>query len=428
MERLPDTVTGIARTGMDGARASISYFSKSGKEERNLVKASFYIGVTSSVLWYVVFLYWGSLGFSSEEIGFMEAAGTVAGLLTYLVGGYLADKLGRKRLFLVGLFATAIGLVIFVGERNFVPFIIAYSLTSIGGSLTWPCITALMADKASPIDMKFFFAVQGFVNQIGSTMAAFFGIFMPSLLAEHYGIELSTGFGYVFLVTIVASFVPIYYVSKVTEVKRKHEPLVAHYDRKMLRMLGMYSLQNALIGVGAAFVIPWFPLIFQSGFHASESQIAYIFALSGSVLAIGWFVIPKFAEARGSVNLITLLQIASVVPMILIPYSGFSLIVVAVLYTTRSFLMIVPAPVLNAYIVNVVSGEIRASFLSISQLAWQIGFAPAAAVAGVLWNDDYSKAVPFYIASALYVMASLIFWAYFRNIKDPGNLPKVIKA
>ena len=29
MERLPDTVTGIARTGMDGARASISYYSKS---------------------------------------------------------------------------------------------------------------------------------------------------------------------------------------------------------------------------------------------------------------------------------------------------------------------------------------------------------------------------------------------------------------
>jgi predicted MFS family arabinose efflux permease len=89
--------------------------------------------------------------------------------------------------------------------------------------------------------------------------------------------------------------------------------------------------------------------------------------------------------------------------------------------------MIVPSPVLSAYLVNVVSGGIRASFLSISQLAWQIGFAPAAAVAGVLWNDDYSKAVPFYIASALYVIASVIFWAYFRNIKDPGNLPKAIK-
>ena len=81
----------------------------------------------------------------------------------------------------------------------------------------------------------------------------------------------------------------------------------------------------------------------------------------------------------------------------------------------------------NCQIVNVVSGRIRASFLSISQLAWQIGFAPAAAVSGFLWNDDYSKAVPFYIASALYVIASVIFWAYFRNIKDPGNLPKMIK-
>jgi predicted MFS family arabinose efflux permease len=113
--------------------------------------------------------------------------------------------------------------------------------------------------------------------------------------------------------------------------------------------------------------------------------------------------------------------------MMLIPYSSFSLLVVAMLYMGRNFLMLVPTPLLNAYLMNVVSEDIRASFLSISQVAWQIGFAPASAIAGILWNDDYSQAGPFYIASALYVIASLIFWAYFRKVTDPGASKNNVK-
>ena len=410
----------LPRISRDGLRAGIDFYSRSGKEEKWLVKASFYIGVTSAVLWYVLILYWGALDFSSEEIGYIEAIGTAAGLVTYLVGGYLADKLGRRLLFLVGLVATAIGLVIFFGERSFAPFVVAYTFTNIGGSLAWPCLTALMADKTSPADMKYFFSVQGFVNQLGTTAATFFGIFVPAYLRDSYGTELATGYGYVFLVTVICSFVPIIYILRVTEKPAMTEKLIVHYDRRMQKMLAVYAVQNAMFGVGAAFVITWFPLIFEKGMHASLYDVSLMIALSNVVLAVGWLVVAKFAEIRGSVVLISVAQIASVVPFLMIPYVD-SLIIVAILYTIRNFLMIVPVPVLNAYLVNVVSREIRASFLSLSQLAWMVGFAPSAALAGHFWNNEYSKAEPFFIASLMYIVATLIFWGYFRNVADPGD-------
>jgi MFS family permease len=419
---ISDRLAGYARTGQDGAKATARYYASSGTEERSLVKASFYIGATAAVLWYVLFLYWGSVGFSSQEIGIMEAAGTIAGTMAYLVGGFLADKMGRRLLFLVGLVSTAIGLIMFLGERSLPLYTAAYSLTNIGGSITWPCLTALMADKASPVDMKFFFAVQGFVNQVGSTIAGFLGIFVPAFLADHYGIDIVSGYRFVFLVAAAISIIPIIYVLSVTEVERKPEPLVVHYDRRMRRVLGVYSLQNAIIGVGAAFVIPWFPLIFQKGMGASVTQVSLMVTLSGAILAFGWFVVPKFAEARGSVRLISISQLASVVPMILIPYSAFSLLLVAALYTTRNFLMLVPTPVLNAYMVNIVSIRIRASFLSLGQVSWQIGFAVSSVLAGILWSNDYSKKEPFYIAVTLYIVATLIFWWYFKGISDPGDI------
>ena len=372
------------------------------------------------MLWYVLILYWGSISFSSEEIGYMEAAGTAAGLLAYLVGGYLADKLGRRLLFLFGLVATAIGLMIFFGERDFVPFVIAYTFTNIGGSLTWPCLTALMADKTNPADMKYFFSVQGFANQIGATLATFFGIFMPAFLRDSYGTELVTGYGYIFLVTVVASFIPIIYVLRVTDTKSRPERLIVHYNQRTLGILVVYALSNGLFGVGAAFVIPWFPLIFEKGMGANLYDVSLMITLSNVVLAVGWLMIPKFAEIRGSVVLVAGAQIASIVPFVLIPYTD-SLLIAAILFTMRNFLMLVPIPVLNAYLVNVVPREIRASFLSLSQVAWMAGFAIAAAAAGHLWSDNYSRAEPFFIASAFYVIAPVIFWAYFRDIKDPGD-------
>ncbi len=420
-------LSGITRAGQDGARATAKFYSRTGKDERRLVKASFYAGVTGGILWYVLIYYWGALGFRSEEIGYMGGIGSGVAVIAYLVGGYMADRLGRKRLLLVGLVSTAAGLTLFLSERDLVVFTVAYSLTSLGGSFAWPSLMALMATKTAQSDMKFFYGIQGFVNQIGLTIATFLGIFGPPFLDDGYGIDLTTGFRYVFIATAVCAFVPILYVMRVTEPRTPSESLVVRMDRRTARHLTVYCVQNAMIGAGAALVIPWFPLIFKDGMGASDAWVAMIITLSNAVIAVGWFVVPKFAELRGSVALIAACQVASVAFMLAIPYSP-ALIGVAFLYTMRSFLMLVPQPVLNAYLMSIASERIRASFLAISQVAWQMAFASSYAIAGQLWSSDYSKVLPFYIGGALYVLATLVFYLYFRNVGESDRAARVRAA
>ncbi len=413
-----DMIASIARAGQDGARATAKYYAGSGHEERRLVRASFFTGITSGVLWYVLILFWASLGFSSEQIGLMGGLGSGVGVVTYLFGGYLADLLGRRRLFLVSLVFTAAGLIMFLTPRDLVVFTAAYSLTSMGSSLAWPSLTALMAEKTTPQNMKYFYGVQGFTNQIGQALAACFGIFGPWFLEAKYGLRLSDGYTLVFLITALCAVPPVVYVLRVSESKRSRRHLLAHYDRRMQRVLAMYCLQNGMIGLGAAFVIPWLPVVFDNGMHASGLQVALMLTLSNAVLAAGYFIVPKLAESRGSVASATISQIASVVPLLLIPYSSAFLVAVAVLYAVRSLLMIVPTPLLNAYLMNVVPAEIRASFLALTQLAWQIPYFLGYIAAGYLWANNYSQTVPFYIAGGLYVAASLVFYVYFKNISE----------
>src|SRR5512136_1812148 len=198
-EKLTGSVTGFARASQDGARATSKYYAGSGKDERNLVKASFFMGIPGGITWYVLGLYWVSLDFSSEQMGFMWAAGNVVGVFTYLFGGYLADKFGRKRLFVIGLAMLSAGTEVIV-------FAIGYSLTNLGSSLSWPSLRVLMSTKTRPAELKLLYAVQAFVNQIGLILGSFTGILLPSVL-EDYGVVISTGYRYIFFGALVAAIV-----------------------------------------------------------------------------------------------------------------------------------------------------------------------------------------------------------------------------
>src|SRR5512136_101845 len=321
-EKLTGSVTGFARASQDGARATSKYYAGSGKDERNLVKASFFMGIPGGITWYVLGLYWVSLNFSSEEMGFMWAAGNAVGVLTYLFGGYLADKFGRKRLFMIGLTSTVAGLAMLGVGAEVIVFTVGYSLTNLGGSLSWPSLRVLMSTKTGPAELKLLYGIQAFVNQIGLILGSFTGILLPSVM-ENYGLVLSTGYRYIFLGALVAAVVPLWYVLKVSENPRKSEKVRLRMDARTQRNLIVYCAQNALIGAGAALVIPWLPIIFGEGMGASGVQISLIILVSNIAIAIGWLVIPKFAEMRGSVALIAICQLASVVPLFAIPFSPF---------------------------------------------------------------------------------------------------------
>ena len=415
--KIGEGLRGFAKTSQDGARESINYYTKSGKDERRLIKASFFMGVTGAVLWYILSLYWLALGFTSVEIGIMGGIGSAVSVVTLFFSGFLADKFGRKWLFLLGLAGDALGIILFLSEKNLVVFTIAYSVVNLSGSLVQPSLIALLATKAKPGRLKFLFGLQSFSNQIGLTLTTLTGIYAPGFLFDVYGTDLARGYWYVFLVAAACAFVPIMIVLTVTEPPKMKQRLLLSFDKRIKKILFVYSLQSALIGFGAAMAIPWIPMVFESGMNASTTQVSLMLTLSNVAIAIGWFVIPKFSEAMGAVALVTICQIASVAFLVLIPFSPY-LVVAAVLYMFRSLLMLVPTPILNAYVMNIVSEEIRASFIAISQLAWTVAFSAAYALSGYIWANDYSSVTPFFICGVFYTLASLVFFFHFRNIKE----------
>jgi MFS family permease len=422
MSGLIGTLRGFGSAGKESGKETLSYYSKSGRDERRLVKASFFMGVVAAIYWYIIILYLNALEFGSVEIGLIFGLGTVAGVVSLLLTGFLADKFGRRNLLLLGLAGDMIGLALFLSEKNLIIFVVASMVANFGGSIIQPSLMALLASKTSRGKVKVLYGLQAFSNQLGLTFAALAGMYLPGQL----DIAESTAYWYVIAAGAGVAIIPITLVLFTTDIRgggveNTFRGIMRGFDSRIRRVLIMFSIQNALIGLGAGLLIPWFPLIFQDGMGASNTQLALMFALSNIAVAFGWFVIPKFAEFRGSVMLVTVCQLASIGFMLAIPYSPF-LAVAAILYMIRNVLMLIPIPVLNAYVMNIAPENIRATFFALSQVSWTVPFAIAESMSGFLWSDDYSRILPFFLCSGLYIAATLIFYFYFRGIQEPSDL------
>jgi MFS family permease len=423
MSGLIGTLRGFGSAGKESGKETLSYYSKSGRDERRLVKASFFMGVVAAVYWYIIILYLNALEFGSVEIGLIFGLGTVAGVVSLLLTGFLADKFGRRNLLLLGLVVDMIGLALFLSEKNLIVFIAASVVANFGGSIIQPALMTLLAGKTTTSKVKVLYGLQGFSNQLGLTFAALAGMYLPGVLP----LDESTGYWYIIAAGAAFAIVPIALVFLTSDARGggtevpTFRGILRGFDSRIRRILIMFSLQNALIGLGAGLLVPWFPLIFQDGMGASNTQLALMFALSNIAVAFGWFIVPKFAEFRGSVVLVAVCQLASIGFMVAIPYSPY-LAGAAILYMIRNVLMLIPIPVLNAYVINIAPENIRASFFALSQVSWMVPFAIAESMSGFLWADDYSKVGPFFACAGLYILATLIFYFYFRGIQEPSDL------
>jgi MFS family permease len=107
------------------------------------------------------------LGYSSEKAGFFVTAVVVAGSLGLLTGGKLADKFGRKKIFIILSIISATCFIVcsFLDKSPVIPWLIIISNLFLGGVL--PCINAMLADMADPEKRKAAFSLIYLGTNIG---------------------------------------------------------------------------------------------------------------------------------------------------------------------------------------------------------------------------------------------------------------------
>lgn len=91
-------------------------------------------------------LYLTQRGFTLNQAGLAISAYGVGGLMSSLLGGHLADRIGRRKTIALSMFSVAAAMVLLSQSRSLPAIIVATWLAALTGELYRPASSALLAD------------------------------------------------------------------------------------------------------------------------------------------------------------------------------------------------------------------------------------------------------------------------------------------
>jgi len=156
-------------------------------------------------------------------------------------------------------------------------------------------------------------------------------------------------------------------------------------------------------------------LYFRDIFGTSTQTIGILFALLQCFMTAGTLLGPLFVPRMGLMRSVVVTQLASIPFMLALCFSR-SFPVVVVAFLMRGALMNMNQPLSTHFAMEAVRKEEHAVTNSMLMLAWTGSW-----VASVQWGgtliERYSYVPSFVVAIALYVVSSLLYYYFFRNVE-----------
>jgi MFS transporter, DHA1 family, tetracycline resistance protein len=119
-------------------------------------------------------LYFSALGASPLAVGLLIAYGTAVTILALLVGGYVADTWGRKRVILVFSWVSVASALMYALTPSYYYLVLPLTLASMASIYT-PAFNSVMMDEIPAADRIRGFAVFNVINTIPSMFVPTFG-------------------------------------------------------------------------------------------------------------------------------------------------------------------------------------------------------------------------------------------------------------
>jgi len=174
-------------------------------------------------------------------------------------------------------------------------------------------------------------------------------------------------------------------------------------------------LVYVLTGFGAGLFIPYFNIYFVQHLSASPALFGLIDGAANTITALLTLTAPRLAKRLGKINAITLTRLASI-PLLLIIGLTSILPLAAFFYLFRQGTMDMSAGILQVFSMESVTEKHRGLANSSYQAAFQVPWAVAAPIGGlIIVHFGYSPI--FLLGAFFYILTIIILWTRFGSRK-----------
>ena len=380
-------------------------------------------------------LYLVGLGLSETDAGLLLTATLFGDALLSLFITTRADRVGRRRMLIVGASLMAAAGIAFAMTRQMWLLVIAGTIGVISpsGQEVGPFLSieqAALSQVIADRDRTRVFAWYTLGGSIASALGALAAGLLTTSLQSHAWPTVDSyravvvayaGLGIVLCLLFSRSSVAV----EATRAARAVAPsLVARFaglhrsQSVVLRLSALFALDSFGGGfVVQSFAAYWFYLRF--GVDAKTLGTLFFAAnvLAGlSALAASWL-----AGRIGLVNTMVATHLPSNVLLMVIPLMP-TFELAALVLLLRFSISQMDVPTRQSYTMAVVVPEERAAASGITGVARTAGAALSPVFAGLLFSHPSSISVPFFIAGTLKIAYDLLLFRAFRKLKPPEEV------
>ena len=351
----------------------------------------------------------------AEELSIPDAAlGTLVSAYSIMVGicailaGPVSDKVGRRRILLLGCGAMTVALILHTFAVDYFSFLFVRVLAGSAGGV-------LSGAAASYIGDSFPYSRRGWATgwvMSGAAFGQIAGIPLGIVLASRFGV--ASPF-YVFAGTMAVTVGLLYFGVPQPPVRRSEHPLtIGRAAADYLSMLKRPEVAWAaaaffLAFLGVSVFVIYLPTWMERNLGATGDQIAMMFLLGGIANVVTGPQAGKLSDKIGRRGIILLACLGLSVLMLLTLLLVKSMVSAYVVFSLIMVLVAMRVSPFSALLTALVKDERRGSLMSLTVALGQMGFALGGAIAGPLFSGvGYASNA---ILGAMFVLGmGLIVW------------------
>jgi MFS family permease len=373
--------------------------------ERNVVAVSaavFLLGMGEELWKKFLPKYLEGLGAGTLVIGLFGTAKDFFDAIYQYPGGWLADRLGRRRAFLIFIMLASVGYLVYAVAPSW-PFVfVGLAFTMAWSSMASPAIFAVIGDALPKERRAMGFTLQSMLKRVPMTLAPVLGgslIAAVGILAGvRAGLVITLILAGVTAFIILAINIPIIIGAPV-----RLGGVWRSFHGALKRLLVSDIIIRTCEGLAEVFIILYATNII----GVSLAEYGALVAVQMTTAILVYIPSAKIADRIGRKPFViaTFLCFA-LFPLAVVAARGFSSLVVAFII---GGLREIGEPSRKAMIVDFAEPHLRARSVGLYYLVRSLSITPAAALGGLLWK--FAPQTPFITAGVVGIIGTLVFAA-----------------
>ena len=371
--------------------------------ERNVSLASaavFLLGLGEELWKKFLPKYLEALGATAPIIGLFGTAENFFDAIYQYPGGWLADRIGRRRAFLTFVVLAATGYLIYLSSRSWPLVFLGLAFAMAWQSMASPAIFAVIGDSLPPERRAMGFTVQSILKRVPIVFAPLIGGLLIAKLGVLEGIRGGL------VITLALAIVTVLLLSRINVEVRGRDSIKIRgvwrsFDGALKRLLISDVIVRMCEGMTGVLTILYVTNV--QGFSAR--RFGTLIAIQMVTSIIVYIPAGRIADRVGRKPFVILTFICfALFPLAIVLASSFTLLALAFVV---GGLREIGEPSRKAMIVDFAHTNLRARTVGLYYLVRSLSITPAAAIGGLLWK--VAPEVPFVTATAIGIVATIVF-------------------